>query len=230
MSRWSRRFILVVIAAVIMVPLSAQGHILKLKDGRILTGELMSATREVVKFMVEGETIQDFPVADILSIHFSMASISAQPAAKDEPIKILPGKVIRIRTAEEVSTTNSSAGKRFFAVLDEDLVVDDVVLSEKGKRVFGRVRKVVKPKRSIDKAVLELVITDLTIMGKTHPVISDHFGVQNDGRGTINTLGSAKALELTLPAFTDGKNVKVPAHTLIEFRITQPVTIRDVTR
>jgi len=230
MSRWSRHVVLAVILAVILVPLSVRGHILKLKDGRILTGEFMSATREVVKFKVEGEAVQNFPVAEVLSIHFSMASVSAPPQAKAEPVKILPGKVIRIRLAEEVSTTNSSAGKRFFAVLDEDLEVDGVVLSEKGKRVFGRVRKVVKPKRSIDKALIELVITDLTIMGKTHPVISDYFGVQNDGEGTVNTLGPAKAVELTLPEFTDGKNVKIPAHTLIEFRITQPVTIRDVTK
>ena len=228
MNRRNRYIILAVIVAVMVVPLSARSHILKLKDGRILTGEFMSATKEVVKFLVEGETVQDFPVSDILSIHFSMASIGAQPQAKAEPVKILPGKVIRVRLAEEVSTANSSAGKRFFAVLDEDLVVDGMVLSEKGKRVFGRVRKVVKPKRSIDKAVIELVITDLTIIGKTQPVISDYFGVQNDGQGTVNTLGSAKALDATLPQLTDGKNVKVPVNTLIEFRITQPVTVRDV--
>lgn len=230
MKLWSRCLTVTIIAAVMLTPLSAQGHVLKLKDGRILTGEFLSATKDVVKFRVEGETVQEFPVEDILSIHFSMASISARPTAKAEPVKILPGTVVRVRLSEEVGTLNSSAGQRFFAVLDEDLVVDDVVLSEKGKRVFGRVRKVVKPKRSIDKAVIEIVITDLTIMGKTQPIISEYFGVQNDGQGTINRLGTAVAPETALPAFADGKNVKVPMNTLVEFRITQPVTLRDVTR
>ena len=212
-----------------MIPLSAQGHILKLKDGRILTGEFTGATREVVKFKVEGEPVQSFPVSEILSIHFSMASISPQPLAKAEPVKILPGTAVKVRLVDEVGSLTSSAGQRFFATLDEDLVVDGVVLSEKGKRVFGRVRKVVKPKRSIDKALIEIVITDLTIMGKTQPIISDYFGVQNDGQGTVNTLGTAMALETTIPELTDGRNVKVPVNTLIEFRITQPVTLRDVT-
>jgi hypothetical protein len=221
---------LVTAIVVVLVPLSVQGHILKLKDGRILTGEFVSATKDVVRFKVEVGTIEEFPVADILSIHFSMASISAQPKAPPEPVKILPGTVVLVRVTTPLSTTNSSAGDKFFATLDKDLVVDDVVLSTRGKRVFGRVRKVVKPKRSIDKAVIELVLTDLIIRGNVQPIITDYFGVQNDGHGTLNLLGSAKAPETSVPMFMDGRNVTVPKNTLLEFRITQPVTVRNIDR
>ena len=228
MKKWCKYVIVIVFVAGILIPLSAQGHILKLKDGRILTGEFKSATKEVVKFLVEGGVVENFPVSDILSIHFSGASISAQPQAAAEPIKIMPGTVVRVRITEEIGTINSSAGRKFFATLYEDLTIDGVVVSAKGKRVFGRVRKVVKPKRSIDKAVIEIVLTDITVAGKSHPVITDYFGVQNDGHGTVVTLGGAKSPETTLPELMDGNNVKVPVNTLLEFRITQPVTVRNL--
>lgn len=230
MNKWIKIVVILATFAVVLIPLSVQGHILKLKDGRIITGELVSATKNSVRFRVEDRTIKKFPIEDILSIHFSMASISAQPQAAAEPIKIIPGTVIRIRTASVLSTTGNNAGDRFFAKLDKDLVVDGKVLSSKGKRVYGRVRKVVKPKRAVDKAVIELVITDLTIEGKTQPIITDYFGVQNDGHGTVNVLGSARAPETTVPMFVEGRNLVVPKNTLFEFRVTQPVTIRGIAR
>jgi hypothetical protein len=228
MNRWIKIVIVTTAIAVVLIPMSAQGHILKLKDGRIIMGEFVSATKDVVRFRVEEGTIKKFPIDDILSIHFSMASISAPPQAAAEPIKIIPGTVVRVRTASVLSTTGNNAGDRFFAKLDRDLVVDGNVLSPKGKRVYGRVRKVVKPKRAVDKAVIELVLTDLTIEGKTQPIITDYFGVQNDGHGTVNVLGSARAPETTIPQFMDGKNLMVPKNTLFEFRITQPVSVRGV--
>jgi hypothetical protein len=89
---------------------------------------------------------------------------------------------------------------------------------------------VVKPKRSNDKAAFEILLTDLTIAGKSQPVITDFFGVEHDGDGNYQILGTAKAVDAGLPAFIDDHHVHIPAGTVLEFRITQPVTIRNVSR
>lgn len=229
MNRCVMMLVAVAMAVTMLPPLSADAHVLKLKDGRIVKGEFVSATSQVVRFRVSDEVIEEFLVSDILSIHFSMASIAA-PQAPPEPIKVNPGTVVRVRLDAALGTLENNAGERFFASLEEDIVVDDVVLANKGGRVFGRVRKVVKPKRSIDKSVIELVLTHLTIQGKEQPIITDYFGVQNDGHGTVSVLGTAKAPELTVPEMSDGKHVGVPKSALLEFRITQPITLRDVKR
>jgi hypothetical protein len=226
-----RRSVLFVLAVVlVVVPLAVQSHILKLKDGRILKGQFISGMTDVVRFHVEGDTIRDFSVDDIISIHFSSATIDAAPPPPAEPVKIFPGTAVRIKLTAELGTRKSSAGDRFFAEIAEDFVVDGITLCAKGKRVFGRVRKVVKPKRSGDRAVIEILLTDLTIAGKKQPVITDFFGVENDGEGIYQLLGTAKPVDAGVPQFMDDRHVQIPIGTVLEFRITQPVTVRNVTR
>jgi hypothetical protein len=224
-----RSFLLVLAVAVVVVPLVTQAHILKLKDGRILKGIFVSGMADVIRFDVEGDTLREFPVDDILSIHFSSASIGATPPPA-EPVKILPGTAVKVKLSAELGTRNSSAGDRFFAEISEDFVVDGVTLSEKGKRVFGRVRKVVKPKRSNDRAAIEILLTDLTIAGKSQPIVTDFFGAEHDGKGTYRLLGTARPVEATVATFMDDRHIRLPAGTEFVFRITQPVTVRGVTK
>ena len=216
--------------ALLIVPLITQAHILKLKDGRILKGQLVKATADVLYFHVEGDTIQEFAVGDLLSIHFSSASINAAPPPKAEPIRIEAGTVIRVKLTQELGTRKNDAGQRYFADLAEDLAVEDVTLSAAGKRVFGRVRKVVKPKRSNDRAAIEILLTDLTIAGKNQPIITDYFGLENDGDGNYSFLGEAKPVDATIGTFFDDQHIRIPAGTVLEFHITQPVSVRGVSR
>jgi hypothetical protein len=216
-------FTLVLLLA--LVPLVVNAHILKLLDGRILKGELISATSQTVLFHVEGDTIQEFSVGEILSIHFSSASITATPPPKAEPVKIEPGTVIRIKTTEELGTRTSSAGDRFFAELAEDLVVDGVTLAPAGKRVFCRVRKVVKPKRPGDRSVIEIIVSDLTISGNKQPVVTDYLGVEQDD-GTFTFLGDARPVGATIATFFDDQHITIPAGTVFDFHLAHAVTIR----
>jgi hypothetical protein len=226
-----RRAILFLLAVtLVVVPFAVESHILKLKDGRILKGEFISGTTDIVLFHVEGDTIQEFHVGDILSIHFSSASIGATPPAKAEPIKIDAGTVVQVKTTAKLGTRDSGAGDRFFAEIAEDFVVDGVTLSAKGKRVFGRVRKVVKPKRSSDKAAIEILLTDLTIAGNQQPIITDYFGVEKDDKGTYRLLGTAKPVDAGVGVFMSDQHVEIPVGTQFLFRITQPVSVKGVAR
>jgi hypothetical protein len=224
-----RAVIFLLSLALLMVAPVVQAHILKLLDGRILKGELVSATAEVLYFHVEGDTIRSFPIEKILSLHLSSATIDAPPPSSSEPVRIPAGTTIRVRTTDELGTRTSDAGKRFFAEMAQDLAVDGVTLSAGGKRVFGRVRKVVKPKRSNDRAAIEIVISDLTIAGKAQPIVTDYFGIEHDGEGNYKLLGPATPLDATLGTFADDKHVRIPAGTVLEFHLAHPVTIRGVT-
>lgn len=209
---------------------AAHGHILKLMDGRIFRGELVSATSELLYFHVEGDTVLAFPLDAVLSLHFSSASIDASPPPSSRLVTIPAGTPIRVRTADDLGTKTSEAGKRFFADMAQDLAVDGITLSAGGKRVFGRVRKVVKPKRPTDRAVVEVVISDLTIAGKAQPVVTDYFGVEHDGKGNYRLLGTATPVDATLGVFADDRHVGIPAGTVLEFHISHPVTVRGVAR
>ena len=225
-----RTVLFVLLMALVVVPPAAHAHIIKLLDGRILKGELVRATADVVYFHVEGDTIQAFPIGKILSLHFSSATIDAPPPPKSEPVRIPAGTPIKVKITDELSTRSSDAGKRFFGELAEDLAVDGVTLSAGGKRVFGRIRKVVKPKRSNDRAAIEIIISDLTIAGKAQPVVTNYFGVENDGDGNMNFLGEARPVYASVGTFMDDQHVRIKPGTVIEFQIAHTVTIRGISR
>ncbi|MGD8412912.1 MAG: hypothetical protein PVF33_01695 [Candidatus Latescibacterota bacterium] len=224
-----RKIVVALSLALLTLPPVVHAHILKLLDGRILKGELVSATGDTLYFHVEGDTIQSFPIDKILSLHFSSATINAAPTVA-EPLKIPAGTTVRVKISDELGTKTSDAGQRFFATMAQDLAVDGVTLSAGGKRVFGRVRKVVKPKRSNDRAVIEIVLSDLTIAGRTQPIVTDYFGVEHDGDGNYQLLGTATPLDATLGIFTDDRNVRIPAGTVLEFHVAHPVSVRGVFR
>jgi len=225
-----RAVLFTLLLAIVVIPPVVHAHILKLMDGRILKGELVRATSDVVYFHVVGDTIRAFPVGDIVSLHFSSATIDAPPPPTAEPIKIPAGTPIRVKITEELSTRSSDAGKRFFGELAQDLAVDGVTVSAGGKRVFGRVRKVVKPKRSNDRAAIEIIISDLTIAGKAQPVVTNYFGVEHDGEGAYQFLGEARPVDASIATFMDDRHVRIRPGTVIEFHIAHPVTIRGVSR
>jgi len=226
----NRSSVILVVFWVLLLLVCASGvyaHILKLKDGRILKGTLVGATGDMISFRVEGDTLRTFPLDDVISLHISSASLDAAPLRPAEPVKISAGTIVRVALASELGTVASGAGDRFFAELAENLVVGDVTVSAAGKRVFGQVQKVVKPVRGNDRAAIEIQLTGLTVGGKTQPVVTDYFGVQNDGKGNWSLLGTARPVDAALTHFMRERNVLLPKGTKLEFRITEPVTLRD---
>jgi len=216
------------ITAVVLIAAAAPAfgvHLLNLRDGRMLKGELVSASSQEVRFRTAKGDVETFPLSDVLSIHFKAPEVEkSQPL--ETPARIGQGTVIRVRVQGKLSSTDNNAGDRFFGVMAEDLTVGDVLVSAQGRRVYGRVRKVVRPRRGGGKATLEIMLTDITVGGKKQPLVTDFFGVHADGNGSAVKTGSARAPETRLPFFLDGWDVIIPPGTLIEFRVTQPVTVR----
>lgn len=219
------RVSLVIVLAVLCAATAVSAHILKLKDGRILRGELVSATPTEIRFHVAGDSVRVFPADIVLSLHFSSATVA--PVEQNRPpVRVEVGTWVTVRLQGELNSRTSRAGDKFFAVLDEDFTAGGEVLAPKGKRVFGRVRKVVTAKRSTDNAALEFALTGVPVDGKTRPMITNAFGVATNGRGTLMTTGTARAPDTQLPALADGYQVRVAPGTKLVFMLEQPMLIR----
>jgi hypothetical protein len=225
MALFKRALILAATAILLASPASAQ-HILKLMDGRILKGEFISASGGAVNFKVVGdEAPTRFEVSKILSVVFSTAT-PASAQKQREPISIPAGRVISIQISEEVSTITASAGQKFFGTLVADFVHEDKILVATGKRVTGRVHKVLRPKRSVDKAIVEITLIEIPVDGKTVHIITDWAGIVSDGKGTTTTTGPAMVSNSVIGELVDGNHVRFPVGARIEFRLSQPLSIR----
>jgi hypothetical protein len=219
-----------------------------LKDGRVLQGTFKGGTESVVKFEVNG-ALQDLAVGDITSLTFSpreaKADASLQPAATataaaapaSGSVTVPAGAKLTIKTSEAVSTSSHQTGSKFKAALETDLVVNGVVAAPKGTEVYG---KVVESSGGRRVGVQRLVVTfsDLSINNQMVPIVTEDAGAEG-GRGgaarkvgagaligaAAGDAGAGAAVGAGVALLAGGTHIQVPAGTLVEVALKQPVTI-----
>ena len=185
---------------------------------------------------------------------------SAPPSeAKLEPpqprsVTIATGALLNVRLGETISTERSRQGDSFVATLDEPLVVDGLVIAEKGARANGRVVDALEAGRVKGLAHLSLELTSVMLSdGQKIELRTGRFEKQGpsskaeDGKkvgigaaigaaigaiaggGTGAAIGAATggAAGGGVVAATRGKPAVLTAETKISFRVEQPVTITE---
>ena len=232
---------------VLSLGLTASADTLKLKDGRTLEGYYQGGSASVIKFEMMGKT-QDVPVETIASLTFGRVQTTQapppqpKPAAPSGPVVVNAGTRIMIRTQDLLDTGQTKTGARFTCVLEANLVVNGVVVAQKGSKVYGKVVQSRKAKRVRGTAKLVVELTDLEIKGQLQPIISEQVGYEGDKQGTVKKVGGAAAVGaifdggegakkgagvgLALSVLSKGKQISIPAGTLFEFRLAQPLTLQ----
>jgi len=211
-------------ALVLAVPVLAGVHALRLGDGRLISGQLVRATAESLWFRPSGDTtVVQFSLTDVVSIRFGTASA---PAGVREPVTAEMGTRLRVALEGPLSTSSSNAGDTFFGTMVSEMSVAGEALVPAGNRVKGRVRKVVRPPAKGQRAVIEVVLTSVTVADAPVPVITDHFGIETDGAGGVRTNGAGGIEGVSLLMLTDGKDLNLRIGTVLVFHLTQPMTIR----
>jgi len=190
---------------------------------------------------------------------------AAAPAPAADPLTPLPpreprsvtgpaGTLLSVRLGETISTEKVQAGYAFTATLDKPLVVDGLVIAERGAKVEGRVIEAEQPGRVRGVASLAIHLTRLrTSDGQSVAIQTDPFRVQGEtsrgedakkigigaglgaaigaiaggGKGAaIGTAVGGTAGAGTVAA-TRGKHAVLRAETRIDFRISQPLTLTE---
>jgi hypothetical protein len=131
---------------------------------------------------------------------------AAPPPALPPPVRqvtLFTGMTIQVRLIESLSSERSVPGDTFDAVLADPLVVDGLVIAERGARVHGRIVEAQRAGWFTGAGLLELELSNLlTSDGQKVSISSD-------------------------PWATRGKPVNVPSETVIRFRLASRVTIKE---
>ena len=132
-----------------------------------------------------------------------------QPAKEKQAVTVPAGTAMMVKTGTEVSSKDKP-GRKFSATLEANLMAGDEVVAKAGTQVYGVVVKAVQAGRGIvaSHANLVLGLTDINVEGTMYPIQTGSFS--EDSTGLI----------------LQRKSVVVPAGSLLEFRLTQPLTVK----
>jgi hypothetical protein len=171
-------------------------------------------------------------------------------------ITIKPGTFVTVRVNQPISSDRNQQGDIFNASLAQPIVVDGVVVAQRGQAVIGRVAEAVKAGRISGTSRLALQLTGITLADGTQAGLQSQLvnrngqtSVGNDvaavgtttalgagvgaaadwGRGAAIGAGAGAAVGLVGVLLTRGHATVVYPETLLTFRIDSPVNV-DLTR
>lgn len=166
----------------------------------------------------------------------------AEPAvtALPEGGFMLPaGTRLMVRTVDAIGSGTHSTGARFEVKLSAAISAGGTVVVPAGASVFGRVTEAVRAGRLARRPKLVIELTDLSINGQLVPIVTSQAGAEGGPQGTVAKVGAGAligaaagdaaagaAVGGAVALLSPGNQIVVPPGTLVEFRLTQPVTVR----
>ncbi len=182
----------------------------------------------------------------------SATSAQAAPVSSSAPTVTLPaGTDITVRMSEAVDTDRNRVGDTFQATLEEPLSIGSQIIAPKGAEVRGAVGYAQESGRVTGKSELRLELTELKVNGKTYPLQTEDYSEVGSSRGkrTAAAAGGTAALGAIIGAIagggkgaaigaatgaaagtgvsvlTKGQTIKVPAETVLDFKLQKPLTV-----
>lgn len=184
-------------------------------------------------------TAQPVPAAAVATT----APVAATPPAVGKGT--LPaGTIFLISMSEGVNSKQHKQGHKFRATLQEDLVANNVVVAPKGATLYGELIGAKSSGRLAGKSELAITFDSIMLNNQRFPISTD--GIKAVGEGTGKSTASKVARGAAIGALADGSDgaktgakvgvgvalltrgnqIEIPAGALLEFTLTQPLTVK----
>jgi hypothetical protein len=245
--------LLIAVGSISLV-LCAQADVLELKNGRILNGKFVGGTAGTIRFETDaGTQVIETSQAVALTFTSTAAAPASAPAPAAAPaptaaaaptgsqtLVLQEGTLLVVRLMDSVSSKNP-AGTPFTTKLEYDLGAGGTAMLKGGTPIYGKVLSSTQARRAVGRSSLDLRLTQIVVNGQPVPISTT--GHQQAGQASIakaakgaaagaaigaiaGDAGTGAAIGATAGAILKGQTITVPPGTLLEFKLTQPVTIK----
>lgn len=167
-------------------------------------------------------------------------AVAPAPAAPSPSVTLPAGTMLLVRMMDSVSS-RSRPGATFTTKLEYDLVVDGRVAIKSGTLIYGKVQEAVQAGRALGRSVLDIRLSSITPSGTPIPIATSNYAEAGEASikkaaggaamgaaiGAIaGDAGTGAAIGATASLLKRGQTVTIPPGTLLEFNLTQPLTLK----
>ena len=173
------------------------------------------------------------------------------PTESASAVTLPAGTTLTIRTLGPIDTDRNRAGDSFSASLDDDVVLDGRLLLARGTELKGMIAYAEESGRLAGKSELMLELTDIILGGGNVPIRTSDYSESGESRGrrTAAVAGGGAVVGAIIGAIagggkgaavgaatgaavgtgaqvlTRGQTLRIPAETLLDFRLKDPVAL-----
>ncbi len=221
---------------------TVQSDTLELADGRLLEGDFISSNNGIIIFDT-GSGIEAFHEDQVVGLFLS-AGIATKEAMSDTSVTVPTGTRLVIRTADVIDSSRHPVGYRFTSQLEGALVVDGVTVAPRGAYVHGRITQAGSAGRLAGTAELGIEFTDIMINDQLIAIRTGGIQAQtgNEAARTVGRTARAAAIGGLIGGssgartgarvgagaalLTSGASINVPAGTILETTLAEPLTVQ----
>ena len=240
---------LLLTTALLGLGVSTHADVLELKNGSVLNGKYVGGTAGADRFETSAG-LQVIETAQAVALTFTTAAgapgataaPAPAPAAAPSSATLPAGTMLLVRMMDSVSSS-SSAGTKFTTKLEYDLVVGTTVAVKAGTVIYGQVQSSTQARRATGKSTLDIRLAQMVPAGSPVPISTS--GFQQAGEASIKKAAKGAAAGAAVGAIADGgegagkgaaigasasllkkgQSITIPPGTLLEFTLSQPVTV-----
>jgi len=181
----------------------------------------------------------------------AVAGDTASAAPEPKEIEIPAGTSIRVRMIDPVNSSVNKTGEVFHASLEYPIVVNNELVAPKGADVYVRLTRASSAGSVSGRSELHLELVKLDYAGRSYALVSSTSSVVGGSKGkkTATAIGAGAVIGGIIGAIAGGgrgaaigagvggagggvyaasakgEQVKVPAETLLDFKLEQPATV-----
>lgn len=180
----------------------------------------------------------------------------APPPPQLRQVQVAAGSTVTIRMIDSVDSSVNKAGEIFHASLEAPIVVDNEVVVPKGADIYVRLSNASSAGHISGQSELHLELVKLEFQGNSYPMVSSTYSLSGESRGkdSAKKIGGGAVLGALIGAIagggkgaaigagvgggagtvyqgaTQGKAVKIPSETKLDFQLDQPLTVTVLPR
>lgn len=173
------------------------------------------------------------------------------PAPVSRTVSVTSGTSLPIRLTDSLDSATTQTGQVIHGTLTADIIADNMVAIPRGTPVVGRVVQAKDATHFAGSSLLSIELTQIALPGRPISVVTTAFSQQGKGRGkntAMKTGGGAAigaiigalagggkgaaigaasggGLGAGVNAVTRGDQVKIPAETLLTFKLQSPISV-----
>lgn len=235
---------LLFVALALVLALQTYADVLELKNGNVLNGKYAGGSAGTVRFETSAGQ-QVLETSQIITLTFTTPAPGPQatspaPIAAPSSVTLPYGTMLLVRMMDSVSSKNK-AGANFTTKLEYNLVADGVVVAPAGTVIYGKVQSSTQARRAFGKSTLDIRLAQMVVSGSPVPIATSGFqqageaSIKKAARGAAfgaavgaiaGDAGQGAAIGATASLLKKGQTITIPPGTLLEFTLTQPITVR----
>jgi len=241
-------------ALLLLLAVSAHADTLTLKDGTVLTGKYLGGNADTVRFETSAG-LQIIDMAQVKSMNVAPPAAAPAPVPAPAPapapvaapaavtsVTLPAGTDLMVQMQQSVSS-RSADGTNFTTQLAYDVVANGVVALKAGTVIYGKVQSATQAGRLRGQSTLDIRLAQMLVNNSPIPIMTTSYAEagQKEGRQTVKAAGvgaiignnanggghggGGAAWGVAAAGLKPGETLTVPQGALLEFTLTQPVTV-----